>query len=145
MSSLLNPCLKTVADPHAAFRGRADGSITDQGIKNTRILQVQHPFPDRNGVQYMNGFYCSESIRGSSTQTLHGTGIFTYIGVGLGVNVGIHGIHGVFGLWGFVPILGHASSSQTPGVCLRNGTPTARCYQRRQHGRRPLVVGCRRC
>ena len=29
-------------------------------------------------------------LKGIQTQTLHGTGIFTYIGVVLGVNVGIY-------------------------------------------------------
>ena len=31
------------------------------------------------------------------SQTLHGTAIYAYIGVVLGVNVGIYGIHGVSG------------------------------------------------
>ena len=31
------------------------------------------------------------------TQTLHGTAIYAYIGVVLGINVGIYGIYGVFG------------------------------------------------
>ena len=33
----------------------------------------------------------------SYSQTLHGTAIYAYIGVVLGVNVGIYGIHGVSG------------------------------------------------
>ena len=32
------------------------------------------------------------------TQTLHGTAIYAYIGVVLGVNVGIYGKHGVSGI-----------------------------------------------
>ena len=47
------------------------------------------------------GLDAKRSKRLTFTQTLHGTGIFTYIGVVWGVNVGIYGIHGVSGLKSF--------------------------------------------
>ena len=52
-----------------------------------------------SGLSRVRLVQVTELATSLSTQTLHGTAIYAYIGVVLGVNVGIYGIHGVSGVW----------------------------------------------